>query len=102
MHYAVDALETEGPPVGTMPGRLGSDARTLDRPRRDPRLRDAIRHLHGVESKHFETVHVPEVHAGQLEREGDIEVFWLAVLHAVGVDTPVRAAHVTYAQKARV
>jgi hypothetical protein len=80
-----------------------------------PALQDAIRHLHGVESQHAETVHVREVHAGQLLWEGDIEVFQLvkhpkakkayawseattgakrrffAVLHVVGVDTPVAA-----------
>ena len=42
-----------------------------------PALQDAIRHLHGVESQHVETVHVREIHAGQLVWEGDIEVFQL-------------------------
>jgi hypothetical protein len=31
-----------------------------------PALQDAVRHLHGVESQHVETVHVREVHAGAL------------------------------------
>jgi hypothetical protein len=42
-----------------------------------PALQDAIRPLHGVESRHVDTVHVREVHAGQLVWEGDIEVFQL-------------------------
>jgi len=30
-----------------------------------PALQDAIRHLHGVESNHVETVHVREMHEGR-------------------------------------
>lgn len=40
-----------------------------------PALRDAIRHLHGCESRHVETVRVHEKHEGKTVWEGDIEVF---------------------------
>jgi hypothetical protein len=80
-----------------------------------PALVEAIRHLHGVEATHVETAHVREVHEGLVAWEGDVEVFQLvkhpkatrayawseattgskrrffAVLHVVGVDTPVAA-----------
>jgi hypothetical protein len=42
-----------------------------------PALQDAIRHLHGCESRHVETVHVREKHEGKTVWEGDIEVFVL-------------------------
>jgi hypothetical protein len=43
-----------------------------------PALVEAIRHMHGVEAKHVETVHVREEHEGKLVWEGDIEVFAVA------------------------
>jgi hypothetical protein len=42
-----------------------------------PALLDAIRHLHGVEAKHLETIHVDERHEGERVWEGDVEVFAL-------------------------
>jgi len=42
-----------------------------------PALIDAIRHLHGVDAKHVETVHVHEKHEGATVWEGDVEVFEL-------------------------
>ncbi len=90
-----------------------------------PALEDAIRHMHGVESEHLETVHVREMHESALVWEGDIEVFQLArhpkakrayawseattgtkrrffvVLHMVGVDTPVAALRASLLADAR-
>ena len=40
-----------------------------------PALIEAIRHLHGVEATHLETVHVDERHQGERVWEGDVEVF---------------------------
>jgi hypothetical protein len=40
-------------------------------------LLDAIRHLHGVEAVHIETVHVDEHHEGERVWEGDVEMFAL-------------------------
>jgi hypothetical protein len=40
-------------------------------------LRDAIRHLHGVESKHVESVPVKETFQGKTVWEGVVEVFEL-------------------------
>lgn len=40
-------------------------------------LRDVIRRLHGVESKHVESVAVKETHKGQTVWEGVVEVFEL-------------------------
>jgi hypothetical protein len=42
-----------------------------------PALIDAIRHLHGVESRHVDTVHVHEKTPDERETvwEGDVEVF---------------------------
>lgn len=79
-------------------------------------LQDAIRHLHGAESKHLETVHVREVAPnGEKVWEGDVEVFSLtghamatkayawseatagtkrrffAVLHVAPIDSPSKA-----------
>jgi hypothetical protein len=78
-------------------------------------LVEAIRHLHGVEATHVETVHVREEHHGELVFERDVEVFdlvghpkakrayawseattgnkrrFFAVLHVVGVDSPLAA-----------
>ncbi len=43
-----------------------------------PALVDAIRHLHGVEARHIETVHVHEVApTGETVWDGDVEVFAL-------------------------
>jgi hypothetical protein len=38
-----------------------------------PALQDAIRHIHGCESQHVETVH--EKHEGKTVWKGDVEVF---------------------------
>jgi len=83
-----------------------------------PALLDAIRHLHGVEARHVETVHVHEKTADGKETvwEGDVEVFdlephpsgakrvyawseatsgtkrrFFAVLHLSPVDSPAKA-----------
>jgi hypothetical protein len=42
-----------------------------------PALQDAIRHLHGCESRHVETVHVHETHEGKTVWRGDVEAFEL-------------------------
>jgi hypothetical protein len=42
-----------------------------------PALIEAIRHMHGVEAAHLETVHVDERHQGERVWEGDVEVFAL-------------------------
>jgi hypothetical protein len=44
-------------------------------------LVDAIRHMHGVEARHVETVHVREEHEGAVAWEGDVETF--AIDHAL-------------------
>ena len=82
-----------------------------------PALLDAIRHLHGCEARHLETVHVHEVAAatGETVWDGDVEVFdvyehpaatrcyawseptpagkrrFFAALHVGKVDSPARA-----------
>jgi hypothetical protein len=81
-----------------------------------PALVEAIRHMHGAEGKHLETVHVREEHQGALVWEGDVEVFavtgcklatkayawseagstptkrrFFAVLHAGPIDSPAKA-----------
>jgi hypothetical protein len=81
-----------------------------------PALIDAIRHLHGAEARHVETVHVHEVApTGEVVWDGDVEVFALtnhamatkayawseptegtqrrffAVLHLGPVDSPAKA-----------
>jgi hypothetical protein len=80
-----------------------------------PALQDAIRHLHGVESRHVATQHVREEHGGELVFERDVEVFdliahpkakrayawseattgskrrFFAVLHAGPVDSAISA-----------
>ncbi|HLJ25729.1 MAG TPA: hypothetical protein VKY85_03390 [Candidatus Angelobacter sp.] len=40
-------------------------------------LRDVIRHLHGAEATHLESVPVKEVHQGKTVWEGIVEVFEL-------------------------
>ncbi|MGH9421837.1 MAG: hypothetical protein ACRD3J_17805 [Thermoanaerobaculia bacterium] len=40
-------------------------------------LRDVIRHLHGADATHVETVPVTEVFRGKTVWEGDVEVFEL-------------------------
>ena len=40
-------------------------------------LRDVIRHLHGVESRHLESVPVKEMHGGKVVWDGVVEVFEL-------------------------
>jgi hypothetical protein len=40
-------------------------------------LRDVIRHLHGAEATHIETVPVKETFRGETAWEGDVEVFAL-------------------------
>ena len=80
-----------------------------------PALVDAIRHMHGCESRWVETVHVREEHQGEKVWEGDVEVFELvghtaakrayawseattgtkrrffAVLHVGPIDSPAKA-----------
>jgi hypothetical protein len=80
-----------------------------------PALQDAIRHLHGVESRHVETVPIHETFKGQTVWDGEVEVFdlighpsasrayawsygttgtkrqFFAVLHVPPVDSPVAA-----------
>jgi len=38
-------------------------------------LQEVIRHLHGSDSTHVETVPIKETHAGQTVWEGEVEVF---------------------------
>ena len=93
-----------------------------------PALIDAIRHLHGCEATHVETVAVHETFNGETVWAGDVEVFDLvghpkavrayawshvttgtkrkfyAVLHIPPVDTPlaaVRASIISDAKKAQ-
>jgi hypothetical protein len=40
-------------------------------------LQKVIRHLHGVEAKHIESVAIKEMHRGQVVWEGVVEVFEL-------------------------
>lgn len=40
-----------------------------------PALIDAIRHLHGCEATHVETVKVREMHEGAVVWDGEVEVF---------------------------
>jgi hypothetical protein len=47
------------------------------KPRDLEELRDVIRHLHGVESKHVESVPVKETFQGKMVWEGIVEVFEL-------------------------
>lgn len=80
-----------------------------------PALIDAIRHLHGCEAKHVETVKVNEMHEGAVIWDGEVEVFdltehpkatrayawshattgdkrrFVAVLHVPPVDSPLAA-----------
>jgi hypothetical protein len=66
-------------------------------------LQDVIRHLHGVESKHVESVPVKETFQGKTVWEGIVEVFELIEhpkatrLYAWAYDTgnPKRPKHVT-------
>jgi hypothetical protein len=66
-------------------------------------LQDVIRHLHGVESKHVESVPMKETFQGKTVWEGIVEVFELvghpkaARLYAWAYDTgdPKRPKHVT-------
>ncbi|HEV3219610.1 MAG TPA: hypothetical protein VGZ48_07545 [Candidatus Acidoferrales bacterium] len=66
-------------------------------------LRDVIRHLHGVESRHVESVPVKETFQGKTVWEGIVEVFELVghpkapMLYAWAYETdnPKRPRHVT-------
>jgi hypothetical protein len=66
-------------------------------------LQDVIRHLHGVESKHVESVPIKETFQGKTVWEGTVEVFELVGhpratrLYAWAYDTgdPKRPKHVT-------
>ena len=61
--------------------RLVTYACGMSDPAGIPALIEAIRHMHGVEARHVETVHVREEHEGAVAWEGDVEVF--AVVHAL-------------------
>jgi hypothetical protein len=66
-------------------------------------LRDVIRHLHGVESSHVESVPVKETFQGKTVWEGVVEVFDLrghpkapkAYAWAYQTDNPKKPRHVT-------
>ena len=66
-------------------------------------LRDVIRHLHGVESTHVESVPVKETFQGKTVWEGIVEVFELhghpeapkAYAWAYKTDNPKKPVHVT-------
>jgi hypothetical protein len=66
-------------------------------------LRDVIRHLHGVESMHVESVPVKEMFQGKTVWEGIVEVFDLKdhpkaqrlYAWAYKTDNPKRPKHVT-------
>jgi hypothetical protein len=66
-------------------------------------LRDVIRHLHGVESKHVETVPIKETFQGKTVWEGEVEVFDLighpkaprAYAWSYETDNPKKPRHVT-------
>ena len=66
-------------------------------------LRDIIRHLHGVEAKHVESVPVVEQHKGQTVWDGVVEVFDLighpkthrVYAWAHETDEPGKPRHVT-------
>ena len=66
-------------------------------------LRDVIRHLHGVESSHVESVSVKEVFQGKTVWEGVVEVFDLIghpkasrlYAWAYETDNPKKPRHVT-------
>lgn len=88
-------------------------------------LREAIRRLHGVESRHVRSVPVKEVFGGKTVWEGVVEVFELighpkaqfayawshdadsekmrhvAVLHSGGVDSPLAAVRAAIVQEFR-
>jgi hypothetical protein len=91
-----------------------------------PALVDAIRHMHDVEAKHVETVHVREVApTGELVWEGDVETFdlighagakrayawseamtgtkrrFFAVLHFAEITSPARAVQASILADAR-
>jgi hypothetical protein len=91
-----------------------------------PALLDAIRHLHGCDANHLETVPLRETMPdGRVVWEGDVEVFGLvghpiarrcyawshvttgtkrqfyAVLHAGPVDSPLRAVQAVIVQMVR-
>ena len=81
-------------------------------------LQDAIRHTHGCESRHVETVRIRETFQGKTVWDGSVEVFdlighpkasqgyawgfqddggrwqYIAVLKIVPVDSPVKAVRV--------
>jgi hypothetical protein len=69
-------------------------------------LRDVIRHLHGVESTHVETVPIKETFNGKTIWEGEVEVFDLQghpkatrlYAWAHETDNPKRPRHVTVLQ----
>ncbi len=88
-------------------------------------LRDAIRHMHGCEAVHVETVPVRETFKGQVVWEGEVEVFdvtrhltarrcyawshategarrrFYAVLHAPPIDSPLAAVRASIVADAR-
>jgi len=90
-----------------------------------PALIDAIRHLHGCEATHVETVPVREVFNGEVMWQGEVEVFdvtgcklatrayawshattgtkrqFYAVLHVPPVDSPLKAVRASIVADAR-
>jgi hypothetical protein len=90
-----------------------------------PALIDTIRHLHGCEATHVETVPVREVFGGKVMWEGEVEVFdvtghpkatrvyawshattgtrrqFYTVLHVPPVDSPVKAVRASIAADER-
>jgi hypothetical protein len=90
-----------------------------------PALLDAIRHMHGCEGVHVQSVPVRETFQGQVVWEGEVQVFaladhptatrcyawshategtkrrFVAVLHAPPVDSPIAAVRASIVADAR-
>jgi hypothetical protein len=90
-----------------------------------PALLDAIRHMHGCEARHVESVPVRETFQGQVVWDGEVQVFdvtghpkatrcyawshategsrrrFYAVLHAPPVDSPVAAVRASIVADAK-
>jgi len=90
-----------------------------------PALLDAIRHMHGCEARHVESVPIRETFQGQVVWEGEVQVFdvtghptatrcyawsyatdgskrrFVAVLHAPPVDSPIAAVRASIVADAK-